>query len=622
MRWLIPILILLFTNFCIAQLTKTDTLKEVLVTGNFENSKSQVETISTTYIEQQKQNSVSQLLQLHSNVFVKNYGIGVMNTISMRGNSAAQTEVMWNGVYINNAYSGISDFSIFPVVFFDKVQVDNTVLNINNVGGLISMQSDIQKQKKSIDIGWGYESFRNHITYFTLKEKIKYWTLGLRYTGAFNNNSYEYYNKSAQSYDTLQTANSTVINSMIHLAYQKTPNRSIALHSWLQNTNRTIPAADYEWISNKNLKNTSFKNALNIKIVGKHIKYKNDIGFISDRMTYSDSLLQFHNTFHYYQLGSHQHLQFVLPKNITLHTHYLSQLQYNRFNTQQAIFRNIFTLHTEKKLLRSNTILESLLQAEHNNHFSLPLLYGFQLKQNVFKNNIIFAGWKKSYRVPTLNELYFEPGGNGQLKPESGNHFEAGFDFLFTYNKHLFKSKTTYFNRQVNDWIVWFGGNILTPHNLQKVQSRGWDIHWKYQFFIKEKIQKNNNIFLEWLHTYTIATSLSSYIPNDFSIGKQIPYVPRYQSKCIAGYQNAHFNIHYIVTYTGYRFTTTDETQYLNPYTQHHLFINKNIQLKSHKLIFTLAANNLLGVYYESMPGRTMPGRNFAVGVSYNQEKY
>lgn len=615
------ILLFLSAFICKAQINKIDTLKEVVVNANVDNNTSLVQTIAAPYIEQQKQNSVSQLLNLHSNVYVKNYGIGVMNTISMRGNSAAQTEVMWNGIYINNAFSGISDFSIFPVVFFDKIQVDNNILNINNVGGLISMQSDAQKQKNTIDIGWGYESFRNHISYLTLKDKIKNWTFGLRYTGAFNKNHYEYYNNSTQCYDTLLNANSTVINSMLHIAYQKVPNRSIALHSWLQNTNRTIPATDYEWISNKNLINTSFKNALNIKIAGRYIVYKSDIGFVSDRMNYSDSILKFYNTYHYYQASIHQQAQFVLAKDFTLQTHYLSQLQYNRYNTQQAIFRNIFTINIEKKLQSSKSILETLLQAEQNNHFSLPLLYGFQLKQNFVKGNTFFAGWKKSYRVPTLNELYFEPGGNTQLRPENGNHFEAGLDIIFKHKKHLFKSKTTYFNRQVNDWIVWFGGNILTPHNLQKVQSRGWDIHWKYQFLTKEQVQNNNYLFLEWLHTYTIATSKSSYIPNDYSIGKQIPYVPRYQTKFIVGYQNTHFNIHYILTYTGYRFTTTDETQYLNPFIQHHLFFNKKIQLKSHNLFFTFAVNNLLGVYYESMPGRTMPGRNFALGIAYNQEK-
>lgn len=616
------ILLLLSVFFCEAQLKKTDTLKEVIVSNNVEKNTSNVETIATPYIEQQKQNSVSQLLHLHSNVFVKNYGIGVMNTISMRGNSAAQTEVMWNGIYINNAFSGISDFSIFPVVFFDKIQVDNNILNINNVGGLISMQSDVQKQKKSIDIGWGYESFRNHISYLTLKNKIKNWTFGVRYTGIFNKNQYEYYNNSTQSYDTLFNANSSVMNSMLHIAYQKVPNKSIALHSWFQNIHRTIPAADYEWLSNKNITNVSIKNAINIKIIGRHVVYKNDIGFVSDRMHYNDSILKYYNTYHYFQASSHQQAQIILPKNFILHTHYLSQLQFNRFNIQQAIFRNIFTLNIEKKLQCSNTILEALLQVEQNNHFSLPLLYGFQFKQPLLKNSTLFAGWKKSYRVPTLNELYFEPGGNRQLKPENGKHFEAGLDLLFKYDKHLFKSKTTYFYRQVNDWIVWFGGNILTPHNLQKVQSRGWDLHWKYHFITKEYNHKNNYLFLEWLHTYTIATSLSSYIPNDYSIGKQIPYVPRYQTKFIAGYQNTQFNIHYILTYTGYRFITTDETQFLNPFTQHHIYLNKKIQLKTHKLFFTFAVNNLLGVYYESMPGRTMPGRNFAIGFSYNQEKY
>ena len=110
---------------CDAQHAKRDTINEVVVTDKKvvapPTSSQQIQSSISQYYQQA---SLQHLLQLHTNVFVKNYGIGSLSTISIRGSSAAQTQALWHGVNINNAMTGLSDFSAIPVSFFDKISID------------------------------------------------------------------------------------------------------------------------------------------------------------------------------------------------------------------------------------------------------------------------------------------------------------------------------------------------------------------------------------------------------------------------------------------------------------------------------------------------------------------
>ena len=63
------------------------------------------------------------------------------------------------------------------------------------------------------------------------------------------------------------------------------------------------------------------------------------------------------------------------------------------------------------------------------------------------------------YRLPGLNDLYWMPGGNPDLKPEYGYSAEAGSKLSWkSQNKKTKVSfEPTYFNRYIYNWIIWIG---------------------------------------------------------------------------------------------------------------------------------------------------------------------
>ena len=77
--------------------------------------------------------------------------------------------------------------------------------------------------------------------------------------------------------------------------------------------------------------------------------------------------------------------------------------------------------------------------------FSLGSSYIF----NSFYN--LKVNFSRNFRIPTFNDLYWETGGNPDLKPESSYQAEVGN--VFTYKKFTL-SETVYFIK-IDDLIRW-----------------------------------------------------------------------------------------------------------------------------------------------------------------------
>ena len=121
--------------------------------------------VDTVYIQAQRiefcqlgrvkldfQNSTSpQTLQnnLAANaVFLKQYGVSGSSTISRRGADAAQTQVLWNGLPVNNPMLGMSDFnnlSAFGLQEVFLIEGGNAALfGSGSVGGTVFLRNKVK----------------------------------------------------------------------------------------------------------------------------------------------------------------------------------------------------------------------------------------------------------------------------------------------------------------------------------------------------------------------------------------------------------------------------------------------------------------------------------------------
>jgi iron complex outermembrane receptor protein len=213
--------------------------------------------------------------------------------------------------------------------------------------------------------------------------------------------------------------------------------------------------------------------------------------------------------------------------------------------------------------------------------------------------------------LPTLEERYYEPGGNLNLKAEQGWSTDIGYA-IKTKQEHklVFYHDVSLFSRKIQDWIIWFGGAVWTPHNIAEVHSRGVETESRLQYKLP-----NLTLHMGVNTAYVLATTVQSYVANDGSIGKQIPYSPRYNGQANIGFSYKKIYFNYNHTYTGYRFIAVDESAWLEPYQTGNVQLMYTLQVNNKTLSLSTQCNNVWNEQYTVVSGRPMPGINWLAGL-------
>ncbi|MHB1277577.1 MAG: TonB-dependent receptor, partial [Bacteroidia bacterium] len=216
-------------------------------------------------------------------------------------------------------------------------------------------------------------------------------------------------------------------------------------------------------------------------------------------------------------------------------------------------------------------------------------------------------------RLPNLNDLYWNPGGDPDLRPEKG--FSGEFTYAYTYSKvnTLVQARLTAFYSVIHQWIIWLPDNgYWTPQNLQQVHNRGFE--WETKLL---QHHKNDNISLTYGGSFTLASNEKAKNEQDLSVGKQLIYVPFWKNYIALSLPYKNFLLSYRHSFTGGRYTSSDNLSFLRPYSTGDLELGCTHELKQHRLNASLGVQNIWNVYYESIEWRPMPGRYYQLSITY-----
>ena len=648
------LLVLMGAAFTAQGQVKNDTLKSVTIWAQREpESNDAVQVVSSEILNRYAQQGLQQVLEQHSNVFIKNYGVSNMSTISIRGSSAAQTAVLWQGININNATTGLSDFSLLPVSLFNQVEVAyGSRPNNPGIGGALVLENkrpDWFRPKAQYQIGSGWESLQNGSISLGITRSFANFYNQFRVVHTRGENRFGFYNPYLPGRDTLEHSrlrSTHILNNFFFTVGR----HELAWHTWWQNTQREIPPAAFEQQSDATESIQSFRNVLSYQIKAPfQTTYRTKIGFIYDAYRYSYPLIT----------DSRPTQSWQVPADISIE----KKADDHRFFGQATWTLQGLLVPRQEQLSRAGINgsyhyapqkgpweIHAKLHYEFGNWFKVKPAASLFVDYSLSERLAFLKGWSvygsayTAYRLPTLNELFYQPGGNIDLKPEQSRNTEAGLQYK--NNKPRWKVNTAWstYYRWVDNWIVWFGSSIFTPQNVLQVNSRGLEGRIEAQWYTRKLPQKTQDdiyidevqivskstaskpteriplLTLDAHYAYTLSTTEASDIPNNYSIGKQLPYVPRYQVKINPGVQYRRWGLHYQFQYTGYRFTTTDESNWLNPFTVSSMHLRHRLQIgktKPQQLEGQLGCMNIFNQQYESMVGRVMPGRYFNVQLQW-----
>jgi vitamin B12 transporter len=617
-------------NNVLAQTTSDTTLQEIKVSAKHNVAADaklndfapgqKVQTIDSITLQQYRQQNIADLLSQQVPVFIKSYGFNGLTTLSFRGSSVAQSQVYWNGVPIQNAALGVADISTLPVLFVNKVNIvyggSAALWGSGNVGGALMLENDapvFDSGRRSLSVSGGAGSFNQYTGGLKGSLATKRWYVGGTVFAQNASNNFPYTTASGVTAN-MPNDHLHSYAGMAEAAYKISERNIVKLTAWYQNYDRQIPPALFESGSSKEQKSNSLRLLADWKMQKQNSSWYAKSSLLKDDVRYTDDALMLRSDNTVYQYFQELGWKKRLGEN--------SQLLL--FSPVQLVW---MTLPATNEVKQQNRV--ALAAAYDYKHFNDRLDIALNARAEVVNSqSILLPGasayfalthWlsirvngQRTYRVPTLNELYFDPGGNASLKPEQGWNEDAGYTLKLKKGSFAFYHDVAVFNRDIKDWIVWLGGAIWTPHNIASVHSRG--------------VETDNKITLEsgkWtfhigLNTaYILSTTTASYILNDGSVGKQIPYAPRYNGRINAGVRIGNLSANYIHTYTGYRFITSDESEYLLPYQTGNIQVLFDTHLRHNPVQITAQVNNIWNEHYVFAALRPMPGINWLAGFRF-----
>lgn len=630
----IALLIAMLFSFVFSSAQQTDTLDEVNVKANRKQesaderinsfSKGQkIKSIDSIILLQYQFQSLANLLSQQVPVFVKSYGFNSLATLNFRGASAAQSQVYWNGVPLSNAATGITDVSLLRTSLYNKVNIvyggSSALWGSGNVGGALVLESErpyfskVSRWSNAVSVMAG--SFAQYQIGARSSISSKKWFVAANLSAQTAKNDFRYTDNGLDK----QTANSEMqsASAQLQVAYKVNEKNVFSIVGWWQNFYREIPGAIFESYSAKKQEDQSIRFVANWNRTGIKLNLYSRVSYMQDDMHYSDSVVQLDARYKTsqvyaeagakYNAGKHHKLLLFAPVQVAWmqSTQQPDITRQPRFAIAGAYVLSVF--HN-----RLNFTLNGRLRL--NNDKSIPLS-GISISYACTQWLTIRSNIQRSFRLPTLNELYYQPGGNPNLKPEQGWSSDIGYTVKTKSEKKLvFYQDVSLFNRRIQDWIIWFGGAIWTPHNIAEVHSRGIETESNLQFKIHEfTLHAGVN------SSYVLATTVQSYIPNDGSIGKQIPYSPRYNGQANLGFAIKRWYFNYNHTYTGYRFITVDESSWLLPYNTGNIQLMYTQPLKHSTIQWSAQCNNVWNTRYQVVSGRPMPGLNWLVGLVFRK---
>ena len=640
-RLVISVLLIL-TAVCLPAQTVFDTLNlhEFEVIGIKESyHKPYKQTSIDTLVKRELEHfNMGQLLASFSPVFIKSYGKGSISSASFRGTAASHTQVLWNDFAINSPMLGQVDFSYIPESFFDEVELLYGGASMLETSGALGGAVILSNKRSSgeqplLHLGQSVGSFKTLNTALGINLSSGKFISGTRWMFQSSQNDFEYFNNGILPSEWMTQQNAAYLNwgVMQQFSWQPATNQQIGFVTWNQQNNRNIPpimSNVHKGGNPEEYQNTFFsRNVLDWLFVNRtwHVEAK-AAWFYEDqhyylRTTTSDDSAHPVTLINSKNIVNGWYGKVKAVKSLGKGWELTSGLnrgydQVNSNNYQGLKDRNNTSFYgSVKKMLYDRFSLQLLLRAEITDGILLPLMPFAGLNVRLSDKEQLFfrATFSRNYHLPTLNDLYWYPGGNENLMPEDGMEWEGGFNYIKQLDdRFYFSFDVSGYYSVIDNWIQWKPSDyrFWVPQNIAKVHARGTEFSTTFY-------GQNGNWYYRVSAEYacTKTTDESAAASEGGYGGRQLIYIPVHHGSLFvfAGYAKWSFSWNMIAT--GERATTmnpSDSYAYTLPsYTLHDVQIGKKWIVKKVGFQLRVMVNNVFDVQYQAVLWRAMPGRNF-----------
>ena len=609
--------------------------------------------------------SMADVLTFNSSVFVKSYGRATLSTVAFRGTSPSHTQVTWNGMRINNPMLGMTDFSTIPSYFIDKASLLHGTSSVNEtgggLGGLVKLAT-VADVDSGLHLQYvqGIGSFKTFDEFARITYGSRRWSVSTRVVYSSSPNDYRYVNRDkkvniydddkniiGQYHPTERNRSGSYkdFHALQEVSYRISQRDRLGLNLWYVNSNRELPMLTTDYGEERDFENRQREQTLRAVVNWdhNHRKWKLGLrgGYIHTWMAYDykrevaegnmASMTRSRsrvNTFYgqaegefspaekwFFTAGvsAHQHFVRSQDRNIILQDGDKAIVGYDQGRIELSASASAKWQPLER------LGVSAVVRQEMFGDRVAPVIPALFVDGLVSRrgNVMLKSSVSRNHKFPTLNDLYFLPGGNPDLKNESGWTYDAGASFDIGWSRPFPVSaggSVTWFDSRIDDWIIWLPTTkgFFSPRNVKRVHAYGIEGRLNVAFEpIKDWVFDVNGSY-SWTPSINVGEKMS---PADRSVGKQLPYVPRHSASLTGRLTWRSWSFLYKWAYYSERYTMSSNdytiTGHLPQYFMSNVSLEKKLTLKVADLQLKLAVNNLFDEDYLSVLSRPMPGINF-----------
>jgi len=576
------------------------------------------ENISPVLISGYNSRPVSELLARSSGVIINQYGPGGLSTISLRGAGSSQTAVLWNGLNLQSPMNGGMNLSQLPVNFIDEIEINHGGQGAQKgnsaIGGVLQLNSSADVPEGfaasvtqsagsfgnvfsglKVHYGSGKLAFSTRIFHQSADNDFSFIN-----TAQYGKPEMKQPNAALKQYGVLQTA-----------LWQIATGQQLIARIWAQKYDKKIPPLMTNLDSRQRQVDDDYRGVVEWKGLASRFQWLLRSGYIYNKQIYTDEATDlvadnrsssWQNNFEGSWHINDRH-SIIVQGGSTFETG-----RSDNYTTVRR--RNITWLMTGYRLALDEN--KAVFMASVREEFAdlTTTTPTFSVGSDVVLNKFLslHANIARSYRMPTLNDLYWSIWGNPDLKPEQGYTFDLGVSFRQKSGRWQTDASATVYSNHISDWIIWLPeGTIWRPQNLKKVWARGIESQAEINYSAGKF---NTGLMVKY--QYTRAAQMKTGADESL----QLIYQPRH--RCVAsvsaGYSR--FDISYIQSYTGIRYSDESNQNPLDAYTTGDLSAGTSFVFHKWKAETRLSINNITNTTYQAIAWYAMPGQSFELSIT------
>jgi outer membrane cobalamin receptor len=607
-------------------------------------------------LEKLNTHSVADALRYFSGIQLKDYGgVGGIKTVNIRSMGTHHLGISYDGVQLGNAQNGQIDLGQFSLDNVEEITLYNgqksaifqPASDFGNAGAIYirTKAPDLSSQNYRLRFKTQYGS-SDMFRFSTLWEQKLSETVSSSVSAGFLTASGKYKFRYERRYPNGETAWDTTAvrqNGDIHAErieanlFGRLDQGGWQVKGYLYNSARGIPGA----IVNNVWRRGERQQDLNTFV---QADFNKNIGEgFSTRWL---AKYAYYNT-HYVNKDStqlpvdnrykQQELYLSTANVLELLPNWSASLSYdfkwNKLNADTYNFAfptrisNLVSLATAvdyKHLKAQGSVLATFIhdKTHHGSHSLSKLTPALFVNLYPFRGTFFSmrAYVKKSFRMPTFNDLYYTDMGNANLVPESALQYDIGFALNKHFEEGIVRHAEMHFDayyNTVHDKIVAYpkGQQFRwTMLNLGKVHIKGIDVEAEADCSV------GCGVTATFRAQYTYQDARDVTDPVDSYYNDQIPYIPWHSGSAILGLSYKNWDLNYSFIYAGERYDEQENILYNHMEPWYTSDLSLRYQFTIHNSQFTIMAdvNNLLDQDYEVIVNYPMPGRNYAVTLSVN----